>query len=441
MAHLGQQYLPLDWEHLEEAPDLDRLRLVLERLPDEGLMRLLESRRWGRPDGASVRVKWNCLLAQRVLGHRRMSELLRELRRNPTLRRVVGIGPGQGVRGVPDKDQMSRFWHKVVKSHAAAVEALLVGAQAKLAEELPDLGVQAGVDSTALRTWARGRRDPKRSADPEADWGKKSRRWTDREGKEHEEVSKWFGYKGHFLVDTRYELPLAWQITRASRPDNEPVLDLVGKFHQAHSGRLRVETLSADKAYDDGELVKQLWSEQQVRAVFDLRDSAQDGEDGERLAPGDNIVLGDDGQVYCYAGSASHLVRQAMVPWGFEAKRGTQKYRCPAAVAGLTCAQRGLCGKGRYGRVVRVKNHRDWRRFGTVARGTKKWRRLYRARTANERVNARVKEGMGLDDPSVRGRAKMQMTVNLAVLALYGLALGHLRRKAKAWRSYTRLAE
>ena len=108
-----------------------------------------------------------------------------------------------------------------------------------------------------------------------------------------------------------------------------------------------------------------------------------------------------------------------------------------------------------------MKNHRDWRRFGTVARGTKPWRRsgptcrkLYRARTANERVNSRVKEGMGLDDPSVRGRANMpfdsahghealewQMAVNLAVLALYGLALGHLRRKAKAWRSYTGVAE
>jgi hypothetical protein len=48
---------------------------------------------------------------------------------------------------------------------------------------------------------------------------------------------------------------------------------------------------------------------------------------------------------------------------------------------------------------------------------------------------------MGPHDPSVRGRANMQMAVNLAVLALYGLALGHLRRKVKAWCSYTCLAE
>jgi hypothetical protein len=48
---------------------------------------------------------------------------------------------------------------------------------------------------------------------------------------------------------------------------------------------------------------------------------------------------------------------------------------------------------------------------------------------------------MGLDDPAVRGQAPMAMAVTLAVLALYGLALGHLRRKAKAWRSYTRVAD
>jgi len=51
MARLGQQYLPLDWQAVEEAPDLDRLRLVLEDLPDEGLMRRLESRRWGERAG------------------------------------------------------------------------------------------------------------------------------------------------------------------------------------------------------------------------------------------------------------------------------------------------------------------------------------------------------------------------------------------------------
>lgn len=187
MARLGQQYLPLDWERLDEAPDLERLRLVLEELPDEALMRLLESRRWGRPDGVSVRVKWNCLLAQRVLGHRRMSELLRELRRNPTLRRLVGIPPAQGVGGVPDKDQMSRFWQKLVKRHGAAVEALVLAAQAKLAGYLPDLGAQAGVDSTPLRTWARGRRDPAASADPEAGCplaggaGRPAAGWTGRE--------------------------------------------------------------------------------------------------------------------------------------------------------------------------------------------------------------------------------------------------------------------
>jgi len=36
------------------------------------------------------------------------------------------------------------------------------------------------------------------------------------------------------------------------------------------------------------------------------------------------------------------------------------------------------CGASAYGRVVRVKNHADWRRFGPMERGMKQWKRLYK---------------------------------------------------------------
>lgn len=174
--------------------------------------------------------------------------------------------------------------------------------------------------------------------------------------------------------------------------------------------------------------------------MFDLKDTAQDGEDGERLKGGRNILLGDDGQVYCFALSKGRTIKQAMRPWGFEASRGTLKYRCPAAVFGTECPEREKCGAGPYGRVVRVKNHADWRRFGPLARGTPQWKRLYSRRTACERVNARLKEGMVLDDLHVRGIRNVTLSLDLAILTLYALALGHLRRGAKHWRSYTRIA-
>ena len=440
MARIAQGCLPLDWEAVEECPDLTRVRMAVENLPDEELMKALEARRWGRKDATPVRVKWNCLIIGRVLGHGTTNDLLREMRRNPALRRLAGINPALGARGVPDKDEMSRFRLKLAGQFAGEIERMQGLAVEELRRHLPGLGEELGTDTTVLRTWARGRRDPLESADPEADWGRKTRRWTDVEGKVHEELTKWFGYKGHLLVDTRYEVPLARRVTRASRPDAEKIMEMVREVKRRHP-EMTPRTLSGDKAYDDGDLTRRMWEEEGIRAVFALRDTAQDGEDGEPLEGARNILLGDDGQVYCYAEWRGRTIRQAMRPWGFEASRGTLKYRCPAAVFGTECPERERCGTGRYGRVVRVKNHADWRRFGPLARNTKQWERLYARRTACERVNARLKVGMALDDLHSRGLEQITLSLDLAILALYGLAIGHLKRGAKKWRSYTRLAD
>ena len=71
MAVVKQQYLPMDWDEIDDSPDLERVRMVLDNLPDDSLMRAVASRRMGRPDATPVRVKWNCLLVGRVLGHRK----------------------------------------------------------------------------------------------------------------------------------------------------------------------------------------------------------------------------------------------------------------------------------------------------------------------------------------------------------------------------------
>ena len=51
MAIIAQKEI-FGWEEIEAKSDLQRLRLVLETLPDEGLMRELESERKGRRDEA-----------------------------------------------------------------------------------------------------------------------------------------------------------------------------------------------------------------------------------------------------------------------------------------------------------------------------------------------------------------------------------------------------
>ena len=440
MARVAQGYLKLNWEVIEQASDLERLRLLLNSLDDEALRVELERDRKGRRDDYPVRVCWNCLLAQHLLGHAKGSELLRELRRNPTLRAAVGMDPNQGEGGVATKDAMSRFTTKLSGArYRRKVEQLVDQLMEQMREPLPDLGKHVAVDSTAVRTWARGRANPSESSDPEADWGRKTRRWTDKHGKDHEEVRKWFGYKLHLVVDTRHELPVAWTVTRASAADNGQVIGLVEQVAERHPA-MRVQTLAGDKAYEDGPLIEELHQEWGVRAVFDLRDTSKDGETGEAIPGSRNMVLGDDGRVYCYYQKAKEVVEQPLVYWGFEQGRGCQKWRCGAAVHGWRCPEREGCCPRAYGRVVRVKWEKDWRRFGPMPHGTMQRRRRYNGRTACERVNSRLKTGLALDDLHVRGKARIELRVGLSLVVLLGMAKGHLQRKAKAWRSLTRLA-
>ena len=68
MAKLMTAYL-FRWEDVEAKSDLERLRLVLDHLPDETVMRRLEEhRKWGRDD-YPIRPVWNSVLAGIVYQH------------------------------------------------------------------------------------------------------------------------------------------------------------------------------------------------------------------------------------------------------------------------------------------------------------------------------------------------------------------------------------
>jgi len=111
---------------------------------------------------------------------------------------------------------------------------------------------------------------------------------------------------------------------------------------------------------------------------------------------------------------------------GFEAARGTLKYRCPARHYGLACRGQQRCAvRG----AVRIKLEDDRRVFTPVARSSYKWRRLYAKRTAVERINSRLDVSFGFERHFVRGLAKMKLRVGLALVVMLAMALGRVREK------------
>ena len=76
-----------------------------------------------------------------------------------------------------------------------------------------------------------------------------------------------------------------------------------------------------------------------------------------------------------------------------------------------------------YGRVLKVPIAEDVRRFPGLSRDSHKWRRLYRKRSACERVNARLKNYLLLDQQRVRGKGKVTMQVLMSLLVMLASAI------------------
>ena len=85
--------MPLfDWtDGIQNVGDLERVRCVLQVLPDEKLIRTLERERGDRRDDYPVRQAWNSVLAGAVFQHPTVESLRRELQRNGQLRYVCGF--------------------------------------------------------------------------------------------------------------------------------------------------------------------------------------------------------------------------------------------------------------------------------------------------------------------------------------------------------------
>ena len=327
MAIIRLQSL-FSWKNVESKSDLDRLRLVLESLPDEALMIKLEKHRGKGRDDYPVRAVWNSILAGIVFQHESVESLRRELSRNGELRELCGFDPLGGGETVPSSHAYSRFLKRLVREQDS-IQKIFDLLIADIKEYLPDLGEHLAVDSKEIKTHARSRKDPEQSADPDADWGKKVKSGVREDGTVWEKIHKWFGYKLHLLVDSRYELPLGWKLTRASCSDSPELIPLI-----------------------DNRL---MWKEKETRLL-----------DGRKA---DNVVYDETGRVHCFCpctGEQRELAYQ-----GFEKDRGRLKYRCPAAAYGSKCEGRSRCGSGsyvEYGRIIRIPLGKDRRIFTPIPR-------------------------------------------------------------------------
>jgi len=448
------------WDCLEDLPALGTIKKLLASLPDEALLEGLKQARGKGRDDYPVRILWGVVVLTIALRHRDLEACLGELRRNPSLAKLIGI---ESEEQIPQGWNVSRFLEVLGQPpHLPRLQEVFNVIVQRLGRSVPDLGQNTAGDATALkarltRAEAAKRKKQQELLDaeqavssppteakqkntsskteydeyglPQPSGGRKE--YQDDEGRVVR-VVEWFGYKLHLLVDVKHEVTLAYRVSSSKAGDNEVLPELVDQG-LANLPPQRIQTLAYDKAADDGKVHRKL-HQTKIKPVIQNRSLWKDEQ--EQMLPGhdgnSNIVYDESGTLYCYDRASEPMVRHRMAYIGHEPTRGTLKYRCPSKHEGWPCPMSPVCNAGKeYGLTVRVKQEIDLRRFPPIPRATKKFERLYKGRTSVERVNARYKIFWGIDDGNVTGAPRFHAMVGivLVVHAAFATLLASLPRR------------
>lgn len=425
MAMLPQQSL-FSWKEIENLGDLQRLSLLLTHVPDEPLMRHLESQRGRGRDDYPIRAVWNSVLAGVVYQHPSIESLRRELMRNAQLRQLCGFDLCKGMDAVPSSNAYTNFL-ALLMTHLDRIDALFYDLVDKLKAVLPDFGKTLAIDSKAIGSRSRKvspQPAPDGRGEADADTGVKTYKGKRKDGTLWESVKSWFGFKLHLIVDADYEMPVDYTVTPASASDivvGRQMLDAMAE----HRPELleNADYWCGDKGYDDTKLITTLWDEYGIKPIIDIRDQWKI--DGARLVHDQTNVSHDyKGGVFCHC--PLEWIKRSMPYGGFEKDRGTLKYRCPAKHYGLDCKGRDRCC---ISDSIRIPIDSNPRIFTPLPRSSYKWQTLYNKRSSVERVNGRFDESFGFEKHFIRGQKKMKLRCGLALIVMLGMAYGRIKEK------------
>lgn len=391
-----------DFEAFIADKSNNHLALVLEALPAEKLLAALEKEHWTGRKGYWVRGMWACLIAGVLYGCKTRVELVRLLRRDKEVRMICGFNKGY----LPSDDALGRFLKKLIKHEALLEECFRVLVE-RLRQLVPDFGAKLAVDSTDIKAYSNGHRE--KPSDADARWGAKGAGHKVGKGNNSGHIYYWFGYKLHLAVDAVYELPMSFIVTPANESDTTHMKPLLQKAIPEGTGS-KPEAVIGDKGYDSQDNCRSVFQEYGAAPIIPIREK-----EGAQLPD----ICNAKGTPLCSCGLA-------MTYWGRDGNY--LKYRCPQAVGKGVCQSRFRCSTSPYGYVLKLPILQDPRRHSPVPRETKKWKRLYKLRTAIERVNSRVKGLLGLDHLTLRGIAKVTVRSLLSLLVMLAAAAGMAQR-------------
>ena len=410
MAIISQISIFDNTEVYDNLGDLERVKLILDNIPDEQLLETIRKNKDAKGrKSIALEALINIYWAKKILQHRTMEQMLRELRRNSQLRKICGLQNEE----VPSKYAMTRFMKKL-KKYREKLKEIFYTQRNELAKIKQDFGTNTGVDGKYIDSYAKKENKNKKEdgrRDIDAKYGIKEKYYKDDKGNEKIKKEIHYGYRLHLMADVDYELPIDYEVETANEPEGKIYRKMLDKKENAEILE-RTETATADKGYDDSKILNKL-EKMGIQPVIDKRVQVKEEREIKRT-----VYYDDLGKVYCYCPYTA--VKREMAYDGYDKERDSLSYKCPAKAYGIECKGKIECPVKTKVRIKRAINPRV---FTEIARNSYKWKRKYNKRVALERINSRLDNGYEFENHTIRGRAKMETEVHLAMSIMMTIAL------------------
>lgn len=198
----------------------------------------------------------------------------------------------------------------------------------------------------------------------------------------------WYDFKGHLAVSTKSQYIVARLMSSGNPSDSKAAIPLLKKVN--HIMPNHFTTAIFDAGYDYEAIYRQI-SIQEMKAVIPYvkrREGEMIGFD-EHFRP--TCVREYS---YCYD--------------SFDEKYQTLKFTRPKECATCPLRDDSLCQK-----VFKIKCETDIRKYTFPARGSELWKKLYKERTAVERVNGYLKQFFQLNNVRHKTGRKAKLHFNL----------------------------
>lgn len=400
----------------ENLGDLQRLQNVLDNLPDEKLIQKLKRIRGKGRNEWPVEAMWNSFIASFIFNHDSIASLIRELNRNSQLRLLCGFQPHIYSVRTKQRDEYGRkireTRYKLAPTASAYTNFLnnLRECQKELREmfdtlveymydNLDDFGTTLAADGKAIQSFAtkQSKKNSGNRGERDADWCRKTYTTTKVDGEKITKTKKWFGFRLHLISDATYELPVDYEVTKASNSEVKETEKKLKDMKENYFRKIaKCEYFLADRGYDSTDLIQWLTTEE-ISPIIDIRNCWK-GEETKQFRD-TNLIYNYKGKVYFVSESGEMIELKYK---GYDKSRDSHRY--------------GFHPKYNDKRIFRIPLKTDPRIFTKVARNSKKWKRLYKKRTSIERLNGRIDRDFQFEKHTIRGLDKMKLFLTMTFI-------------------------